>query len=118
MPCSVHLLISLVNGFARVYKSYMPSPTKRRRSKAEMENIRSGIYEIAAGGFPMTVRQVAAGEDRIRGDRELAFAALALVDAPGMVRVDRYAAAPWAKRLAVVLSPADARERLIRLRVR
>jgi hypothetical protein len=39
--------------------SYRASPTRRsRRSKAEMEEIRSGLYDIVERGRPMTVRQV------------------------------------------------------------
>jgi hypothetical protein len=39
--------------------AYVPSPIRRkRRTKAEMEAIRSALYEILEEGEPMTVRQV------------------------------------------------------------
>ena len=65
-------------------------------------NALGAVHEDCNRGQQVADRQLAAGEDRGRGDRELRFAALALVDRPGMVRVDRHAAVARAKRLAGV----------------
>src|SRR6185503_10006228 len=76
------------------------------------------VHEDRDSAKDVLQRQLAAGEDRARRERELRFATLAFEDATRGVFVDRRASTLRAIGLAFVIGPADAFENVEGLMVR